>query len=46
MQNNYGFAKSVALGFETAVANVTRQLMNDGFGVLSDTDAAATMKTL
>ena len=44
MQNNYGFGKTVAHDFATAVTRVTEELGKQGFGVLTDIDVAATLK--
>lgn len=44
MRNNYGFGKTVTYSFEDAITKVTQALQNEGFGVLSDIDVAATLK--
>lgn len=44
MRNNYGFGKTVNYSFEDAITKVTQALQNEGFGVLSDIDVAATLK--
>lgn len=44
MKNNYGFGKTVSYPFEDAIKKVTQSLQNEGFGVLSDIDVAATLK--
>lgn len=44
MQNRYGFGKTVALDFNSAVARVTEELGKQGFGVLTEIDVKATLK--
>jgi uncharacterized protein (DUF302 family) len=41
----YGFSIQLKLPFETAVTKVTEALKNEGFGILSDIDIRATLKT-
>ena len=44
MDSNFGFGKKVDLEFAEAIEKVTAELKEEGFGVLSDIDVAATMK--
>jgi len=44
MKNNFGFGKTVDMGFDKAIDEVTEALKTEGFGVLSDIDVAAKMK--
>jgi uncharacterized protein (DUF302 family) len=44
MQNSYGFGKTVAHDFATAVTRVTEELGKQGFGVLTEIDVQATLK--
>ena len=42
--SNFGFGKSIDLGFEEAISQVTEKLANEGFGVLTTIDVQATLK--
>ena len=44
MNTNFGFGKTVDKDFDQAVSAVTEELGNEGFGVLTEIDVAATMK--
>jgi len=44
MNNSYGFGRTVACDFATAVARVTEELAKQGFGVLTEIDVQATLK--
>lgn len=42
--SNFGFGKSIDLGFEDAIERVTEKLASEGFGVLTTIDVQATLK--
>lgn len=44
MSTRYGFGKQVALAFDQAIERVTAELQKEGFGVLTDIDASATVR--
>jgi uncharacterized protein (DUF302 family) len=44
METRYGYGRQVAGNFDDAVARVTGALQQEGFGILSDIDVAATLK--
>ncbi|WBT38020.1 DUF302 domain-containing protein [Hyphomicrobium sp. DMF-1] len=42
---SYYFNKVLSLSFDAAVAETTRKLKDEGFGVITEIDVAATLKT-
>jgi uncharacterized protein (DUF302 family) len=44
METRYGYGRQVAGNFDDAVTRVTGALQQEGFGILSDIDVAATLK--
>lgn len=44
MEIKYGFGKTVDMPFADAVSRVSHALHEEGFGILSDIDVAATLK--
>jgi uncharacterized protein (DUF302 family) len=45
MRNRYGFGRQVPGAFEAVHAKVVAELAKEGFGVLTEIDVAATMKS-
>jgi uncharacterized protein (DUF302 family) len=44
MDTRFGYGKTSARNFEDTVTHVTQALQDEGFGILSDIDVAATLK--
>ena len=44
MNTKYGFGRTVDIPFADAVTRVTQALQEEGFGILTEIDVAATMK--
>ncbi len=44
MENAFGFGKQVSMDFDTTIDKVTAALGDEGFGVLTEIDVAATLK--
>lgn len=44
MSADFGFGKTVDMGFDEAVGRVTEELASEGFGVLTQIDVQATLK--
>lgn len=44
MNTKYGFGRTVEMAFADAITRVTQALQDEGFGVLTEIDVAATMK--
>ena len=42
--SDFGFGKTVDLGFDAAVQQVTEELAREGFGILTVIDVQATLK--
>ena len=40
----YGFSKTVAMGFDQAIGRVTEELAKEGFGIMTSIDVKETMK--
>lgn len=45
MATAYGFGKTIEGTFDAAIARVSAALQTEGFGILSDIDVAATLKS-
>lgn len=45
MTHSIGFGRTVAMSFDQAVERVTHALGKEGFGVLTEVDVAATLKS-
>ena len=43
-KTKYSFGRTVALSFADAITRVTHALADEGFGIFTDIDIAATMK--
>lgn len=44
MNTKYSFGRTVEMSFSDALARVTQALQDEGFGILTEIDVAATMK--
>jgi uncharacterized protein (DUF302 family) len=44
MNTKYGFGRTVDISFADAITRVTQALQDEGFGILTEIDVAATMK--
>ena len=44
MNTKYGFGRTVEIPFADAITRVTQALQEEGFGILTEIDVAATMK--
>ena len=44
MNTKYGFGRTVDIPFADAITRVTQALQDEGFGILTEIDVAATMK--
>ena len=42
--SNFGFGKTLDLGFDEAIERVTQELAKEGFGILTEIDVQATLK--
>ncbi|VEB36714.1 Uncharacterized conserved protein [Legionella sainthelensi] len=45
MNNSYGFGKTVPYSFDKTIEQVTNELKKEGFGILTEIDVSATMKS-